>query len=121
MKRTLYQDKYNSNKVWEVTMLSHGIYLRKYICGKQFGRGRRISRKELKSIGILDMKQIDKMMRLDKVVTICYRQKRIWSSRDDAIKFYTEGVMMSEGSEKDRYMNVLLKLQAGKNVCTDDD
>jgi thermostable 8-oxoguanine DNA glycosylase len=55
MIRTLYQDKYNPQKTWEVTSISHGFYLRQYICDKQFGRGLKTSREYLKNIGILDM------------------------------------------------------------------
>lgn len=55
MIRTLYQDKYNPKKTWEVTSISHGFYLRQYICDKQFGRGLKTSREYLKNIGILDM------------------------------------------------------------------
>ena len=55
MIRTLYQDRYNPKKTWEVTSISHGFYLRQYICDKQFGRGLKTSREYLKNIGILDM------------------------------------------------------------------
>lgn len=55
MKRTLYQDKYNPNKTWEVTAMSHGYYLRQYICGKQYSRGMRTTKAWIKEIGILDM------------------------------------------------------------------
>ena len=55
MIRTLYQDKYNPNKTWEVTSMSHGFYLKQFICDKQFGRGLRTTKEYLKSIGILDM------------------------------------------------------------------
>ena len=55
MIRTLYQDRYNTNKTWEVTSISHGFYLKQFICGKQFGRGLKTSREYLRSIGILDM------------------------------------------------------------------
>ena len=56
MIRTLYQDKYNPKKTWEVTSISHGFYLKQFICGKQFGRGLRTTREYIQSIGILDMK-----------------------------------------------------------------
>lgn len=55
MIRTLYQDKYNPKKTWEVTSISHGFYLKQLICGKQFGRGLKTSREYLRSVGILDM------------------------------------------------------------------
>ena len=55
MIKTIYQDKYNPNKTWEVTSMSHGFYLKQFICDKQFGRGLRTTKEYLKSIGILDM------------------------------------------------------------------
>ena len=55
MKRTYYLDKYNNKKIWEVTELSHGIYLRQYICGRKFGRGVRTNKAKLKDIGITEM------------------------------------------------------------------
>ena len=60
MIKTLYQDKHNPQKTWEVTSsISQGFYyLRQFICDKQFGRGLKTSRKYLKEIGILDMKII---------------------------------------------------------------
>lgn len=57
--RTLYQDKWNTKKVWEVTKLIGGYYLRQYIDGKQFGRGARVTKGYLRSIGILDFEVIE--------------------------------------------------------------
>ena len=56
MIKTIYQDKYNLNKTWKVTSMSHGFYLKQFICKKQFGRGLKTSREYIQSIGILDMK-----------------------------------------------------------------
>ena len=36
--------------------MSHGFYLKQFICKKQFGRGLKTSREYIQSIGILDMK-----------------------------------------------------------------
>lgn len=58
MIRVFYQDKYNENKVWEVVALSGGYYLRQYICGKQFGRGARTTKRKLHNLGIFGMKKI---------------------------------------------------------------
>ncbi len=60
MTRTLYQDKFNSQKVWEVTSISHGFYLKQFICGKQFGRGLKTSKEYIKSIVIFDMQILSK-------------------------------------------------------------
>lgn len=58
MKRTYYLDKYNNKKIWEVTELSHGIYLRQYISERKFGRGVRTNKAKLKDIGIIEMEVI---------------------------------------------------------------
>lgn len=55
MKRTIYQDPYNSNKTWEITKLNGGYYLKQFINGKQFGRGSRTTKKRLEKIGIFEM------------------------------------------------------------------
>ena len=55
MKRKIYQDPYNSIKTWETTELSGGYYLKQFIKGKQFGRGSRTTKKNLKEIGIFEM------------------------------------------------------------------
>ena len=60
MKRTYYLDKYNNKKIWEVTELSHGIYLRQYISGRKFGRGVRTNNANLKDMGIIEMEVIKK-------------------------------------------------------------
>lgn len=54
------------------------------------------------------------------VTTICYGEKREWESRLDAISFFTEAMMYSEGSERDRYTNVYIDLVNGKDICTDE-
>ncbi len=59
VKRTYYKDKYNDNKVWEVVKLNGGYYLRQYICGKQFGRGMRTTKKHIQSFGIFDFEKAE--------------------------------------------------------------
>ena len=56
---------------------------------------------------------------MDRVTTICYGQAKEWENRWDAIDFFKEGVMACDGSEKDRYMTILLKLLAGETECSD--
>ena len=53
------------------------------------------------------------------IVTIhCYGDTET-KTRLDAIKFYRECAVMSEGCEKERYMNILLDLYSGKKECYD--
>lgn len=59
MVRTLFQDRYNRRKVWEVVRLAGGgFYLRQYINGKQFGRGSRTTKKHIDDIGIMEFEEI---------------------------------------------------------------
>ena len=56
-------------------------------------------------------------MSKDMVTVTCYG-KTEKMSRKDAMKFYLECMMMSEGAERDRYTNIYLGLISGEtNVC----
>jgi hypothetical protein len=57
-KKVLIQDKYNHKKTWEINYISHGLYLKQFIYGKQYGRGCRVSMKWLKELGLLDMQPL---------------------------------------------------------------
>lgn len=57
---------------------------------------------------------------MDRVTTICYKQKKVWENRWEAIDFFTEGAMACDGAEKELYTTILLKLLAGEEVCSDD-
>lgn len=57
----------------------------------------------------------------EKIITICYGDETEWDSRKKALKHFFECMMMSEGSEHDRYVNIYTKLQGGLTVCSDDD
>ena len=57
--------------------------------------------------------------RIKMVDVICYGQRETWNSRQDAIKFFFEGMMCCDGAERDRYTNVYLDLMNGKDVCSD--
>lgn len=54
------------------------------------------------------------------VVTICYGKKREWSSRNEAIAFYVDCMLHSEGAEQERYLEIYLDLMAGKTLCLDE-
>lgn len=51
----------------------------------------------------------------------CYRTEEKYTSRKDAIKEYQEAVLMSEGSERDRYISILAQLCVGRNYCSDEE
>ena len=50
---------------------------------------------------------------------VCYNEVERWHRRSNARKFYYEGVMCCEGSERDRYVEILRQLDAGLDVITD--
>ena len=54
------------------------------------------------------------------VTTICYGKEDKWERRSDAIEFFMAGVIECDGSERERYLNVLIDLQSMKDVCTDE-
>lgn len=55
---------------------------------------------------------------MDTVTITCYgRTKTMY--RSAAIRMYTEGALSCEGSERDRYVNILADLLAGRSECSD--
>ena len=54
------------------------------------------------------------------VKTICYGHEDVWEDRELAVKQFMEWACGSEGSERERYTNVLLKLMDGQEVCSDE-
>lgn len=56
---------------------------------------------------------------LDVVKTICYGKERLWDKKEEAIEFFVDCMLNSEGSEKERYCNILSSLKANSNVCKD--
>lgn len=56
---------------------------------------------------------------LDVVKTICYGKERLWDKKEEAIEFFVDCMLNSEGSEKERYCNILSSLKANSKVCKD--
>lgn len=56
---------------------------------------------------------------MEKVTTICYGKSREWENREEAVRFYLNCMACSEGSEHERYSNVLMGLMYGDKICTD--
>lgn len=57
----------------------------------------------------------------DKVVVLCYGQRETWKTRQDALRFYKECAEMTEGSERERYVNIVFDLMDNKSFCSDGD
>ena len=62
----------------------------------------------------------DKIEVLDPVVTVSYGQERKWDDRRDAIAFFVDCMLGSEGAEQKRYLKIYLDLMTGKTVCKDE-
>lgn len=57
--------------------------------------------------------------KLNYVKTICYGTERTFDDRQEAVDFYENCVMNSEGLERDRYVEILIDLRCGKTICSD--
>lgn len=56
---------------------------------------------------------------MNRVVTICYGKAEQWNSREEAENFYHRAMMMCEGAEQERYLNIYCALKEGNMVCGD--
>ena len=57
--------------------------------------------------------------KLNYVIVHNYGKDRTFDDRKEAIDFYEECVLGSEGSERDRYVEILIDLRSGKTYCSD--
>lgn len=58
---------------------------------------------------------------MEKIVTVCYGKKDEWESKEAAEQFFLQAMLDSDGSERDRYTNIYIKLQMGMKYCTDEE
>lgn len=58
---------------------------------------------------------------MDKIVTVCYGKEESWESKETAEQFFLRAMMESDGSERERYTNIYIKLQMGMTFCTDEE
>lgn len=63
----------------------------------------------------------DKVRKLDTVKTVCYGKEEVWDSKNEAMAFFLEEMISSEGSECERYTKIYTELSMGKSVCTDEE
>ena len=52
----------------------------------------------------------------NEVYTLCYNSLDVFKNKKDAIKFYNECYLMSEGAEQSRYASILFDLN--NNIIT---
>lgn len=57
----------------------------------------------------------------DSVATVCYGERQVWKSHREAMDYFLEGMMYSDGSEQQRYATIYSKLVAGETECSDGD
>lgn len=55
------------------------------------------------------------------IQTKCYGKIDTWNSREEAIAYFWEGVCSSEGSERDRYLTIISKLERGMTFASDEE
>lgn len=55
----------------------------------------------------------------EEITTVCYGNEQKWENRRKAKGFFIDAMSCSEGSELERYANVLIKLERGLTYCTD--
>lgn len=53
------------------------------------------------------------------ITTVCYGRINKWEDRTEAVKYFYECALCSEGAEKERYVNIMMGLMAGANLATD--
>lgn len=58
---------------------------------------------------------------MDKITTVCYGKEETWKTKEAAEQFFLQTMMGSDGSERDRYTNIYIKLQTGMTYCTDEE
>jgi len=56
-----------------------------------------------------------------KVTTVCNGERREWSDREEALHFFLEAMMSTDGEEHERNECIFIQLQNGLSYCTDED
>ncbi len=59
-------------------------------------------------------------MIFEKLTTVCYGKVQEWESRSEAKNHFLDAMFNSDGSERERYSIVYLKIALGYSYCTDD-
>jgi len=53
------------------------------------------------------------------ITIVCYNQIEYWGSKKNALTFYRNATRACEGSERDRYLNIVWDLEDNKPICHD--
>lgn len=70
------------------------------------------------SLSLID--GVDKFWIVFGPTTVCYGDVRNWNTMDEALSYFLEGMVCSDGSERDRYATIYSKLKSGMMFATDD-
>lgn len=62
---------------------------------------------------------VDIVRKIDTITTVCYGEKQVWDSRQEAADYFLQAIAGSEGSECEMYANIYSQLISGKNTCSD--
>lgn len=54
------------------------------------------------------------------ITVMCYDNEEIWGDRNEAIDFYLECMIFSDGAERERYRTIFEQLMTGNMYCTDE-
>lgn len=55
------------------------------------------------------------------VITVFKGERRVWSDREDAQRFFLEMMMSTDGEEHERAECVYIQLINGLEICSDDE
>jgi len=69
------------------------------------------------SLSLID--GVDKFWIVFGPTTVCYGDVRNWNTMDEALSYFLEGMVCSDGSERDRYATIYSKLKSGMMFATD--
>lgn len=51
---------------------------------------------------------------------VCYGKIHSFKTKKEAVKFWKECALYSEGSERERYISILMQLDEGRKECNGD-
>ena len=63
----------------------------------------------------------ERQIPMNKITTVCYGKEDTWETKEAAEQFFLQAMMGSDGSERNRYTNIYIKLQMGLTYCTDEE
>jgi len=55
------------------------------------------------------------------ITIICYRTPKTFTSAEEAKDTYLDYINRCEGAERERYVHILLQIERGLTLCTDED